>query len=101
MTGLWVTFRSSSWAWILQDTMGVSLLLLILRQFKLPNLKVWCLALQSVRVGFRPLPSMQMSCLQVACILLSLCLVYDVFWVFVQPLVTHSSSVMVTVSKHS
>ena len=77
--------------------MGVSLLLLILRQFRLPNIKVWCSALQSACAGFTPLPSIHMPYLQVACILYPLCLVYDVFWVFVQPLITHSNSVMVTV----
>ena len=36
--------------------------------------------------------------LQVACILLPLCFLYDIFWVFLQPLLTHSDSVMVDVS---
>lgn len=39
-----------------------------------------------------------MRCLQVACILLPLCFVYDVFWVFLQPLLTNGDSVMVKVS---
>lgn len=39
-----------------------------------------------------------MHCLQVACILLPLCFVYDVFWVFLQPLLTNGDSVMVKVS---
>ena len=37
------------------------------------------------------------ACVQVACILLPLCFLYDVFWVFLQPLLTHSDSVMVDV----
>ena len=38
------------------------------------------------------------ACLQVACILLPLCFLYDVFWVFLQPLLTNGDSVMVKVS---
>ena len=37
-------------------------------------------------------------CLQVACVLLPLCFCYDVFWVFLQPLLTDGPSVMVEVS---
>lgn len=37
------------------------------------------------------------ACVQVASILLPLCFVYDVFWVFLQPLLTHGDSVMVKV----
>ena len=36
--------------------------------------------------------------LQVASTLLPLCFVYDIFWVFIQPLLTDSTSVMVEVS---
>lgn len=37
---VWGIFRQSAWAWPLQDAMGVSLILLLLRQFRLPNIKV-------------------------------------------------------------
>ena len=70
---IWVVFRHSNWSWMLQDLMGVSLMVFILRQFRLPNLRV-------------------------ACVLLPLAFVYDVWWVFIQPLVFHDQSVMVSVA---
>lgn len=39
--------------------------------------------------------------LQVACLLLPLCFLYDVFWVFIQPLLTDGPSVMVKVTLYS
>lgn len=53
----WVLGRHAWWAWPLQDAMGVSLMLLLLRQFRLPNIKVppcllffgWTSVCQSVR----------------------------------------------------
>ncbi|KAK9821152.1 hypothetical protein WJX74_001342 [Apatococcus lobatus] len=71
---IWALCRQDAWAWPIQDTMGLSMMLLILRQFRLPSIKV-------------------------ACILLPLCFLYDIFWVFLQPLLTHSDSVMVDVAK--
>ena len=38
---VWFCARRSSWAWPLQDAMGISLMLLLLRQFRLPNIKAW------------------------------------------------------------
>lgn len=35
--------------------------------------------------------------MQVACILLPLCFVYDIFWVFIEPLIMGGTSVMVEV----
>lgn len=37
---LWVSFREASWSWVLQDVLGMALSALILRQFRLPNIKV-------------------------------------------------------------
>ena len=37
---VWLIFRSSPWAWVLQDMLGVSLIVMVLRQFRLPDLKV-------------------------------------------------------------
>ena len=37
---VWLIFKASSWAWILQDLLGMSLIVLVLRQFRLPNIKV-------------------------------------------------------------
>ncbi len=37
---VWLVFRSSAWAWVLQDLLGISLIVLVLRQFRLPDIKV-------------------------------------------------------------
>ncbi len=37
---VWFFGRHTTWAWPLQDAMGISLMLLLLRQFRLPNIKV-------------------------------------------------------------
>jgi hypothetical protein len=37
---VWFFARHAAWAWPLQDAMGISLMLLLLRQFRLPNIKV-------------------------------------------------------------
>ena len=37
---VWLIFRTSSWAWIVQDLLGMSLIVMVLRQFRLPNIKV-------------------------------------------------------------
>ena len=60
-------------AWVLQDLLGVSFMAHVLRGIRLPNLKV-------------------------ACILLPCCFLYDVFWVFIQPLLLGGKSVMVSVA---
>lgn len=36
----WFLVEPSTWGWIFQDGMGIALMLLVLRQFMLPNLKV-------------------------------------------------------------
>eukprot|EP01006_Ploeotia_vitrea_P035073 TRINITY_DN65833_c5_g2_i1.p1 TRINITY_DN65833_c5_g2~~TRINITY_DN65833_c5_g2_i1.p1 ORF type:complete len:651 (-),score=263.65 TRINITY_DN65833_c5_g2_i1:24-1976(-) len=70
---LWVVERHSAWAWVLQNMLGVSLLLLIQQTLRLPNIKV-------------------------CTILLSLAFLYDVFWVFTSPLLFRGRSVMVVVA---
>ena len=37
---VWLVFRSSAWAWALQDVLGISLIVMVLRQFRLPDIKV-------------------------------------------------------------
>ena len=37
---IWAMCRLETWAWPLQDLMGLSMMLLILRQFRLPSIKV-------------------------------------------------------------
>lgn len=71
---VWAIGRNTSWSWILQDLLGIAVMLLILRTLRLPNLKV-------------------------ACVLLPLCFCYDIFWVFLQPLIVgDGKSVMVEVA---
>ena len=39
---IWALCRQETWAWPIQDAMGLSMMLLILRQFRLPSIKVCC-----------------------------------------------------------
>ena len=64
--------RNSSWAWIVQDAAGMSVCILCLSVVQLPNL-------------------------QVATVLLILAFAYDIFFVFLTPLL-FSSSIMEKVS---
>ena len=41
---VWFIGRHTMWAWPLQDAMGVSLIVLLLRQFRLPDIKVHSLS---------------------------------------------------------
>jgi signal peptide peptidase-like protein 2B len=69
---VWATHRRTDWAWILQDLMGIALLLVMQHALRLPNIKV-------------------------ASLLLSLAFFYDIFWVFLSPFL-FTSSVMITVA---
>ena len=40
MVVVWFVGRHTAWAWPLQDAMGVALIMLLLRQFRLPDIKV-------------------------------------------------------------
>ena len=75
LTVTWLACRGTwAGAWLIQDSLAVALLLLVLRSVRLPSVRV-------------------------ACVLLPLCLVYDVWWVFLQPAVTAGrESVMVVVA---
>ncbi|KAB0400600.1 hypothetical protein E2I00_009125, partial [Balaenoptera physalus] len=75
VTVLWVAYRNEDrWAWLLQDMLGVAYCLFVLRRVRLPTLK---------------------SC---ASFLLAL-LAFDVFFVFVTPLLTRTGeSIMVEVA---
>ena len=37
---VWFVGRHTAWAWPLQDVMGVALIMMLLRQFRLPDIKV-------------------------------------------------------------
>lgn len=45
VAGAWFVWRHSHWAWALQDVLGISLMLVILQQLRLPNLRVACILL--------------------------------------------------------
>lgn len=71
---LWAIFRNAPHSWIVQDFIGSGILLWALRVIRIPSLKV-------------------------GTIMLSLFLIYDVFWVFLQPIITpEKKSVMVEVA---
>ncbi|KIY95705.1 signal peptide peptidase-like 2B [Monoraphidium neglectum] len=72
---VWAAFRGAAWSWPLLDALGICLMLLVLRTLRLGSLRV-------------------------ACVLLPLCFLYDVFFVFIQPLLFGGGeSVMVEVAR--
>ncbi|KAG8505039.1 Signal peptide peptidase-like 2C [Galemys pyrenaicus] len=75
VTALWVTYRNEDrWAWLLQDLLGVAYCLFVLRRVRLPTLK---------------------NCTSFLLALLA----FDVFFVFVTPLLTRTGeSIMVEVA---
>ena len=70
---VWLVYRASAWSFVLQDVLGVCLLLTLQRVLRLPNIKI-------------------------SVVLLSLAFFYDIFWVFLSPYF-FSSSVMQTVAQ--
>ena len=70
----WVIFEKATWSWMLQDILGLSFLVNVLRLVHLPNL-------------------------QVGTLLLCCAMLYDIFWVYVQPHLFGQKSVMVTVAR--
>ncbi|XP_042454200.1 signal peptide peptidase-like 2 [Zingiber officinale] len=72
---LWAVNRHSPQAWVGQDILGICLMITVLRVLQLPNIKV-------------------------ASILLCCAFCYDIFWVFISPLIFHES-VMIAVAKGS
>uniref|UniRef100_A0A0P4VQW6 PA domain-containing protein n=1 Tax=Scylla olivacea TaxID=85551 RepID=A0A0P4VQW6_SCYOL len=75
MAIVWVVMRKEPWAWILQDALGIAFCINVLRMIRLPNLKI-------------------------CAILLSGLVVYDIFFVFITPLITADhKSIMVEVAK--
>ncbi|KAM3205995.1 hypothetical protein ACQJBY_061593 [Aegilops geniculata] len=63
---LWAAYRHSSFAWIGQDILGICWMINILQKERLPNIRV-------------------------ASVLLGGAFVYDIFWVFISPLIFHES----------
>ncbi|CAL9782019.1 unnamed protein product [Musa acuminata subsp. burmannicoides] len=68
----WAINRHSPHSWIGQDILGISLMITVLRVLQLPNIKV-------------------------ASLLLCCAFFYDIFWVFISPLIFHES-VMIAVA---
>merc|ERR550539_1417543 len=60
---VWLVFRKAGWAWILQDILGILFSINMLKVLRLPSLKI-------------------------CTILLSTLFIYDIFFVFITPLIT-------------
>eukprot|EP00890_Picochlorum_soloecismus_P005715 jgi/Picsp_1/6144/NSC_03498-R1_protein len=73
--GAWIVLRHAPLWWILQDYLALWLCVASFGLVQLPNLKI-------------------------GTILLGSALVYDVWWVYLQPMVTGSASAMVSIAKH-
>ncbi|CAH9131505.1 unnamed protein product [Cuscuta epithymum] len=69
----WAANRKESYSWIGQDILGIGLMITVLQMAQLPNIKV-------------------------ATVLLCAAFMYDIFWVFLSPLIFHDS-VMIAVAK--
>ncbi|XP_019418622.1 PREDICTED: signal peptide peptidase-like 2 [Lupinus angustifolius] len=69
----WAATRQESYSWVGQDTLGICLMITVLQLAQLPNIKV-------------------------ATALLSCAFVYDIFWVFISPLI-FNESVMIAVAR--
>lgn len=69
----WASTRHASYSWIGQDILGICLMITVLQLAQLPNIKV-------------------------ATVLLSCAFAYDIFWVFISPLIFHES-VMIAVAR--
>ncbi|GMI78686.1 ARABIDOPSIS THALIANA SIGNAL PEPTIDE PEPTIDASE-LIKE 3, SIGNAL PEPTIDE PEPTIDASE-LIKE 3 [Hibiscus trionum] len=70
---VWAVKRRASYSWVGQDILGICLMITALQLARLPNIKV-------------------------ATVLLCCAFVYDIFWVFVSPLIFHES-VMIAVAR--
>lgn len=70
---VWAAKRKESYSWVGQDILGICLMITILQLARLPNIKV-------------------------ATVLLCCAFVYDIFWVFLSPLIFHDS-VMIAVAR--
>nr|XP_004497418.1 signal peptide peptidase-like 5 isoform X1 [Cicer arietinum] len=70
---LWVATRRESFSWFGQDVLGICLMITVLQLARLPNIKV-------------------------ATVLLCCAFVYDIFWVFISPVIFRKS-VMITVAR--
>ncbi|KAL6970846.1 Signal peptide peptidase-like 3 [Sarracenia purpurea var. burkii] len=70
---VWAVNRKASYSWVGQDILGICLMITVLQLARLPNIKV-------------------------ATVLLCCAFLYDIFWVFLSPLIFHDS-VMIAVAR--
>ncbi|KAG7025296.1 Signal peptide peptidase-like 5 [Cucurbita argyrosperma subsp. argyrosperma] len=70
---VWALNRRSSYSWVGQDILGICLMITVLQMSRLPNIKV-------------------------ATVLLCCAFVYDIFWVFISPVI-FQESVMIAVAR--
>lgn len=70
---VWAVYRHLSFAWVAQDILGIALIITVLQIVRLPNIKV-------------------------ATVLLTCAFLYDIFWVFMSPIV-FNESVMIVVAR--
>ncbi|XP_020210393.1 signal peptide peptidase-like 5 [Cajanus cajan] len=70
---LWIVFRHEAFSWFGQDFLGICLMITVLQMARLPNIKV-------------------------ATVLLCCAFIYDIFWVFISPVI-FNKSVMITVAR--
>ncbi|KAI8538173.1 hypothetical protein RHMOL_Rhmol09G0081500 [Rhododendron molle] len=71
---VWAAKRKESYSWVGQDILGVCLMITILQLARLPNIKV-------------------------ATVLLCCAFIYDIFWVFLSPLIFHDSVMIADMSR--
>lgn len=88
LSAYWVVVRHADHSWLLQDLLGVSLCIYIIKSFTIAKLKVsqsvLCPFVQcSIAFNFR---------LQSLTVLLTLLIVYDVMMVFISPFIVRVSS---------
>lgn len=70
---IWAVYRHVSYAWVAQDILGIALIITVLQIVRLPNIKV-------------------------STVLLSCAFLYDIFWVFISPII-FDESVMIVVAR--
>ncbi|XP_026418595.1 signal peptide peptidase-like 2 isoform X1 [Papaver somniferum] len=94
----WAANQHVSYAWVGQDVLGICLMITVLQMARLPNIKVpsvyFVLFLELTFLSY----CFFVFTNQVASVLLSCAFVYDIFWVFVSPLI-FNESVMIAVAR--
>ncbi|XP_062197227.1 signal peptide peptidase-like 2 isoform X1 [Phragmites australis] len=103
---LWAVYRHASFAWIGQDVLGICLMITVLQMARLPNIRVLACLFEQFADCYQVIILLILHAReisntvfwQVASALLSAAFVYDIFWVFISPLIFHES-VMIAVAR--